>query len=286
MHDHTGLTPSSPRLRYWTAGSQGPKVIFIMGLGMRGDVWKFQIEGLRDTHQVAWFDNRGIGESELGSAKTWTMADMARDTLSVMDALGWRDAHLVGVSLGGMVAQETALMAESRFRSLTLIATMEGGRLKDKLPSLRGLRHFLTANLNSGEKRVAALRHLLYPKSFLDSVDQAELSERMHAQVGRPAKRATANGQLSAVLRHDAGGRLGQLTLPTLIVRCGKDVLVPPHRSDRLRRRIAHAKLLDLPEAGHGVIFQCKDEVNEGLRRHFADAENTVLAQSTARVHA
>lgn len=286
MHDRTGTTEDAPRMRWWQAGDEGPRVILIMGLGMRGDIWSPQIEGLRRDHQLTWFDNRGIGESERGTQRTWTMKDMARDTLRVMDAVGWQDAHLVGVSLGGMIAQETALMAQERFRSLTLIATMEGGKAKDKLPSLRALRHFLIANTNSGPKRVEALRHLLYPQAFLDSVDQAALEERMHQQVGRRQPRETILGQFSAVVRHDTGPRLHQLTLPTLLVRPGQDVLIPPKRMDRLRHRLPHALMLDLPEAGHGAIFQSAREINDALRAHFADAEVTAIAERGGRVYA
>ena len=77
-----------------------------MGFGMRGDIWKPQIEGLRQDHQVAWFDNRGIGDSETTAQSLWSMKALARDGVSVMDALGWTRCHLVGVSLGGMIAQK------------------------------------------------------------------------------------------------------------------------------------------------------------------------------------
>lgn len=243
----------------------------IMGFGMRGDLWKPQIEGLAG-HQVAWFDNRGIGESETGPKRFWTMDDMARDALRVMDALGWEDAHLVGVSMGGMIAQECALLAESRFRSLTLIATHEGGRF-GWMPSRKGLRAWLEVNLAPEAERFAALERLLYPEAWLRNADREKLRERMSAQIGRRARRSTLLAQLHAVLRHDTGERLRALQLPTLIIKPCLDVLVPPERSDRLRRRIAHAKLLEIPDAGHGAVFQSKDAINAALIEHFADAE-------------
>ena len=76
----TDRTASSPRLRYYRAGERGAKVLMVMGFGMRGAIWKPQIDGLRDDHQLAFFDNRGVGQSERGPARTWTMADMARNT--------------------------------------------------------------------------------------------------------------------------------------------------------------------------------------------------------------
>ncbi len=285
LHDTTGTTAGTPSLRWWTAGAQGPRVLLVMGFGMRGDVWQPQIEGLRTDHQVAWFDNRGIGESERGPKRLWTMADMARDTLRVMDALGWEDAHLVGVSMGGMIAQETALMAESRLRSLTLIVTHEGGPL-GWLPTAKGLRRFLEVHFRNEDERFEALARLLYPAAFLERCEPAALHERMQAQVGRRVPKATFVGQLHAVLRHDTGARLGRLRLPTLVVKAGQDILVPPKRSDRLRRRIAHAHLLEFPDAGHGVTFQHGEALSDALRRHFRQAELEALAAQAPAVHA
>lgn len=286
LYDDSGATSSSPSLRWWSAGSRGPRVLFVMGFGMRGDVWRPQIEGLRGEHRVAYFDHRGVGESPRGSRRVWTMKHMARDAISVLDALGWDEAHLVGVSMGGMVAQEVALGFEARLRSLTLIATHEGGSLRAKLPTLEGMRQFVRANTSTGPARIEALKTLLYPPAFASRFDPTTLGARMNAQFGRPVAKETLVGQLHAVLRHDTGARLGQLTLPTLIVKPQMDLLIRPESSDRLRRRIAHARFLELPEAGHGVTFQCAAELNEAIRKHVQDAEMVTLARRGSTVHA
>ena len=130
MHDTTGMTTAAPRIRYWSAGDTGEKVLFVMGFGMRGDIWQSQILDLKTDHQVAWFDNRGIGESETTRQPFWTMKSFANDAIAVLNALEWSSCHLVGVSLGGMIAQEIALADQRRFKSLTLIATHDGGHLR------------------------------------------------------------------------------------------------------------------------------------------------------------
>ena len=286
LHDATGTTSQSPSLRWWSAGTRGPRILFVMGFGMRGDVWRPQIEGLRGEHRVAWFDHRGVGESPRGTRRVWTMKDMAEDALGVLDALGWEDAHLVGVSMGGMVAQEAALRFEPRFRSLSLIATHAGGPIHAKLPTTEGMRCFVRANTTRGPARIEALKTLLYPPAFAARFDPATLGARMAAQFGRPVAKETLLGQLHAVLRHDTGSRLGALTLPTLIVKPSLDVLIRPASSDRLRRHIAHARLLELSEAGHGVTFQCATELNEAPRKHVNDAEMVSLARGGSSVHA
>lgn len=276
-------TKTSPHIAYWTAGTKGPRVLLLMGFGMRGDIWRPQVEGLEGQHRLAWLDNRGVGESDR-TRGTWTMEDMAGDALRVMDELGWDQCHVVGVSMGGMIAQHLALAAEHRVKSLTLIATHEGGTRW--VPTLEGIRKFLRANMSQGAERIAALRELLYPPEFLAVCDLDAMEKRMAAQVGRPADRGTLLAHLAAVARHRTGPRLGRLSVPTLIVRPGRDVLVPPSASDRLRKRIAHARVLELPDAGHGAIFQCMDEVNAALAAHFADAEATAVAQRPATIHA
>jgi len=271
--DHTGRTRDLPAIRYWSAGESGPPVLLVMGFGMRGDMWRPQVELLRETHRVAWFDHRGVGESEKGDAWLFRTADMADDALRVLDELGWGAAHVVGVSMGGMVAQEIALRAPLRTLSLTLMATLGGGTLLDKLPTRGGLRNFVKANLSQGDARIAAAQQLLYPESFLAEVDRDVLRARMEAQLLRPVPPTTLIGQFHAVLRHEARERLSRTHVPTLIVKPELDELVRPSHSDELLRRVPHARSVVLPDAGHGLVFQSASEVTEAVRSHVAEAE-------------
>lgn len=280
-----GFTAGQTPIHYWQLGDTGPKVLLLMGFGMRGSLWGPQINGLRDGHQLAWMDNRGIGKSACPT-RTWTMADMARDSLEVVDALGWDRFHLVGVSMGGMVSQEVALHSPERILSLSLLATHEGGNPLRWAPRAKGLSCFLEAQTKSGSERIAALRRLLYPEAYVASCDMDALEERMMDQVGTPAPRETLLGQLSAVIRHKTGPRLHRLRMPTLIVKPKLDILVPPSNSDRLRRRIPHATFIELDDAGHGAIFQRADTINAALRDHFQDAAVSDLATRGSSVHA
>jgi len=269
-----GFTPTTPRIRYWQSGAEGPPLLMVMGFSMQGDIWRPQVEDLMRDHQVGYFDNRGIGQSDK-AGRLWTMRDMAEDTVRVADALGWDEFHLCGVSMGGMVVQELACEWPDRVRSLTLIATHEGGKGLSWLPSVHALNVFLRANTGPREKRLHALRELLYPAEFLASVDPEAMDKRMGEQLGRPADRSTVLAQLHAILRHSTGDRLTAFRKPTLIIKPSRDILVPPQSSDRLRRRLAHARLLELEDAGHGAVFQKAREINQAIREHVAAAERT-----------
>lgn len=261
------MTPTPLRIAYDTTGGEGgPRLLMVMGFGMRGSVWLPQVQGLRNDHTLAWFDHRGIGESDL-PPKAFRMVDLAGDALSVADALGWSDFHVVGVSLGGMVAQELALSAPHRVRSLTLIATHAGGPF-GVIPTPRGAFHWVQAAFGPQARRVANLTKLLYPRSFLATVDPDDLRSRMQLQVGRRPPRRTALLQLLAVIRHNTRGRLPGLRTPTLVVKPEGDLLVRPFHSDFLHRSIPNARLLAIPDAGHGLTFHAAGAVNAAIREH------------------
>ena len=264
-------TATRPRIAYDVHGDSGSNVLLIMGLGMRGEVWGPQVTALREAHRVATFDHRGLGGSEDSDKPLWTMKDMARDAARVMDDLGWDRAHLVGVSMGGMVAQELALLHPKRFMSLTLIATQAGGP-SGWVPPADGAVNF-ARTLVGGGGRLAALQALLYPPEFVASMDAGKMQEQLAVRFGTPSPRSTMLGQVSAVMRHDTRSRLPRLRVPTLVVRPGKDRLVDSTRNDDLAKLIPGATLVRLDDAGHGVTFQCADALNAMLLSHFAAAE-------------
>jgi 3-oxoadipate enol-lactonase len=268
--DAMRVTADEPRIAFDVIGSVGPRVLLLMGFGMRGDMWQPQIEALREDHQLCIIDNRGVGGSECPPER-WSMADMAEDARRVLDHLGWRRAHVVGVSMGGMIAQELALAHPERVLSLSLIATHAGGPLA-WVPTFQGIRCFLRAQTGDPDRRLRALQDLLYPPEFTARYDSKRLAERMR-RAGRRAPIASLRSQLRAVIGHDTRSRLHRLRMPALVVRPGADILVRPRACDRLAARIPHARVLRLDDAGHGAIFQSARAINPALREHFRAAE-------------
>jgi len=261
------------RMAFGTRGDRGSPVLLLMGFGVPGRAWVHQVPALSARHRVAWYDHRGSGATDAAPGR-YTMAQLADDARRLLDHLRWDRAHVVGVSMGGMVAQELALEQRPRLRSLTLIATHAGG-VRARLPSARGARLFLKAHSGSLERRFSALARLLFPDDFLARCDRSWLDAVLQADFGDPPPFAARCSQLAAVARHDTRRRLcGLKGLPTLVVKPGRDELVRSEQSDRLARLIPGAQLLELPDAGHGVIRQCYTRVNDALLRHFAAADN------------
>lgn len=250
---------------YERHGDAGPQVLLVMGFGMSCAAWKPQIDGLSADHRVLTYDNRGSGRSELGPG-LHGVRSLADDAAALLDHLGWGDAHVIGVSMGGMVAQHLAIRHEGRVRSLSLIATHPGGGLRHTLPTPRGLRWFVEANMRSGDARINALRQLLYPADAIGpSVPEATLKA-----ISQTASARARLCHLASIITHDATEGLARLVVPTLVVRPAQDLLVPPSNSDRIHELMTSSRMVEFAEAGHGITSQCSARLNDLLRSHVA----------------
>jgi pimeloyl-ACP methyl ester carboxylesterase len=130
---HRGCTLS------WLVAGEGPPVVMIQGVGVGATGWLPQVEALSARFRCLCFDNRGFGAS-LPLAGELTVEFMAEDVLALMDAQGWRSAHVMGHSLGGLVALYVARRARERVRSLSLLCTFPSGAIPTRLTpwTLRG----------------------------------------------------------------------------------------------------------------------------------------------------
>ncbi|MDF1563669.1 MAG: alpha/beta fold hydrolase [Deltaproteobacteria bacterium] len=260
------------RIWYETAGESGSPVLLIMGLTMSGIAWHRQVEAFAPHHRVAVFDHAGVGDSGPISVRRLTMDHLRRDALSVMDDLGWERAHVVGISMGGMIAQHLALDARERVLSLTLAATHAGGRLP-VLPTASGARWFLkVSRAKSQTERLDAMTHLLFSDGYRRANPEAA-REAIRRDFKSLAPFGVRLRQLHAVSGHHTAPRLHELRgLPTLVIRPGQDILVPPRESDRLARLIPEARLARIDEAGHGVSREGAERFNQASLEHFARA--------------
>jgi pimeloyl-ACP methyl ester carboxylesterase len=260
------------RLAYHLAGAQGSPVILIMGFAVPSRAWEAQIDALAQHHRVAWYDQRGSGQSR-AKAGAYTMGMLAKDAVALMDHLAWERAHIVGVSMGGMVAQRIALEHVHRVLSLTLIATHAGG-VRARVPTLRGALHFFNAQWGSRASRRNAIANLLFPKAFVKSAAGGWLDEVLKKDLQQSASLRFRLSQLAAVARHDTRRKLRRLAgTPTLIVQPGLDDLVRPEESERLHKLIPGSKLVVFPDAGHGILRQAAPQLNAAILRHLADVD-------------
>lgn len=260
-------------------GSQAdrPVVVLIMGLGMQLVAWpaEFVQALVQDGFRVVRFDNRDIGLSqhmdELGipnlvwesvklrvgwAVKTpYTLHDMAADTVGVLDALGIERAHVVGVSMGGMIAQRVALVAPRRVRGLASIMSSSGARY---LPGPRP--HVLRVLLSrpQGQDERAVVEHYVRLFRAIGSpgypIDDATLRKHILEGTRRNYHPAGSMRQMAAIAA-DTGraDELPAIKAPTLVLHGMDDPLVPVACGHDTARRIPGARFLVIPGMGHDL---------------------------------
>ena len=244
-------------------------MVFIQGLGILGRAWKPQVEALGAEYQCLTFDNRGIGRSQPRGCGI-TIPRMAEDALALMDAEGWEWAHVVGQSMGGVIAMEMALRARPRVRSLALTCSLaRGSGVFPRSPGM--LWRWLRTQVGTRSQKREALLELMLPERVLAGTNRvapaSELAELFGHDLGdHPPVSAR---QLWALVRHDLTGRLGELAgLPTLVVSASDDRITPPDFGRALARAIGGARFVEIQDASHAVDIQRAGEVNALLREH------------------
>jgi pimeloyl-ACP methyl ester carboxylesterase len=255
-------------LRYLREGA-GVPVILVQGVGVIGEGWRPQIDGLRDRYAVVAADNRGIGGSTLG-ATTLSVEDMAADVIALADAEGFSRFHLAGHSLGGLIAQAVALQCPQRVLSLALLCTFLHGREAARLtPDIiwTGLR----TRLGTRGMRRRAFVQLVMPDAYLRSAPPSLAGDLAvlfgHDLADQPP---IVMKQLRAAARFDASARLAALAgTPTLVVAATHDRIALPRFGRALCDAIPGARYVEIPDAGHGCTIQCPDRVNALLSEHF-----------------
>jgi pimeloyl-ACP methyl ester carboxylesterase len=185
---------------------------------------------------------------------------MADDAKSLLSFLGVERAHVVGVSLGGMIAQEVALRHPDRVERLVLACTAPGGDVSAR-PLPEALAAFARA---SGGDREAELRRTI-PFLYTDRLRRdrpQEIETFIARRLSAPSSPEGYAAQLSAAVGHSAGDRLKEIRSPTLVIAGTADLLVPPVNSERIALRISGAKLVLLPGAPHRLFAENAEEFN------------------------
>jgi pimeloyl-ACP methyl ester carboxylesterase len=247
----------------------GPPVLFVQGVGVHGDGWLPQVTPLSVRYSCLTFDNRGMGRSQpAGSAVT--VEQMADDARAVLDATGWESAHVVGHSLGGLVAVFLALAHCRRVRSLTLMCTFADGRAVAPLTP-RMIWAGMRSKVGTRRMRRRGFLQLLLPPGAVMGAEADALAERLAPLFGHDLADSPpiVNDQLKAMRAVDATPRLGELAgVPTLVMAGTHDPIAPPKLGRALADGTPGAKFVEYADASHGLPIQWPDRVNARLEEH------------------
>jgi pimeloyl-ACP methyl ester carboxylesterase len=264
------IATTNARVQYWKTGS-GPAVIFVHGAGVIGEGWRPQIDAFKDRYTVIWIDNRGIGQSALTTGEL-TIEDMAADTLAVADAEGLRQFHLVGHSMGGLIAQQIALIARPRVHSLALLCTFLKGTQATTM-SWPMLAIGIRSRVGTRRMRRHAFVEMVMTPDYLASVDRDALCEGLKGLFGRDLadQPSIVMQQLRAMRKFDVSSRLARLLgIPTLVLSAEHDLIARPAYGRALAAAIPDSRFIEFAGAGHAVTIQCADEINAILSGHLS----------------
>ena len=254
------------RMAYEVHGDGFP-LLLINGLGRDRREWIDQVPAFGRRFRVITFDNRGSGESE-SPPGPYTTALMADDAAAILAFLDSRRAHVLGVSLGGMIAQELALRHPGTVERLVLACTSPGGDVSAR-PSPEALSAFVRAPGGDREEELRRMIPFLYTERF-QAEHPGEIGAFMARRLSAPASMEGYAAQLAAAVGHSAGDRLRSVRAPTLVIAGTADRLVPPQNSERIAGLIPGASLVLLPGAPHRLFAENAESFNREVMSFLA----------------
>jgi pimeloyl-ACP methyl ester carboxylesterase len=259
---------------YYEEHGSGDPLLLIMGLATDSTAWMFQLPVFAERYRTIVFDNRGTGRSAKPTGP-YTIGGMADDTAGLLAALGIERTHVVGVSMGGMIAQELALRHPERVHGLVLACTYPEPDEEIRLGRANSIAQLGgsvdaagAATLDMAAVDPMMIFQTLMPKVFSPNFLMNQLPTLMQLfggalQWGFSIEAIMA--QADAVMSHKATDRLHHITAPTLVITGDSDLLIPPANSDVIAAEIPGAKLVKIPGGTHGFNFETPEIFNQKI---------------------
>ena len=248
------------RIAYERRG-HGPPLVLIAGVGYGGWIFYRQVPDLASHFETITFDNRGVGASDKPEG-SYSVNLFAQDTLALMDALEIERAHVLGASLGGMVALRMALDAPGRVNKLVLCATTHGGP-NIVYPDMEVIQ-FLAQRSGTPEERFEKGFQLSFSEDFLER----KPSDLAHIR-GKLAEQSQPDDayerQAMAPISFNVEPRLEEVEQPALVISGSADRVVPSANCERLAEMLPNAELTTLEGAGHLCFIEQPEAFNRAV---------------------
>lgn len=260
----------------WQETGSGTPLLLVMGASFDSRMWYRALPALSKQHRVLLYDNRGIGNSPMPRGQ-FSISDLAADAIAVLDAAGVEKAHVYGVSMGGVVAQEIALAYPERVRSLVLGCTGAPDGVPVPVPRSARLRRLIPRKL-----AIRLLPGVITSSLYGTNPPRDAVREDLAILASTRAPAWVIEEQGRAVGAYDSRSRVPSLTVPTLVLHGTADRVVPLFRGEDLTALIPGARLHVLEGAGHNYVTDVGDAANEPVLRFLAEAEEEVDATPAA----
>ncbi|MEX2289286.1 MAG: alpha/beta fold hydrolase [Mycobacteriales bacterium] len=252
--------PDGARIAWSSAGDDGaPPVLLIMGLAYPAAMWWRQVPALAERYRVLRLDNRGAGLTGDVPGAPYTVETMAADCLAVLDEAGTDVAQVVGLSMGGLIAQEIALSAPERVRSLCLVATHAGAAHAVWDPEA------LAMLGNRGQLTVQEAAEMSLPFNYAPGTPREQIEQDWAVRFPLAASPEGYLNQLTGSSQWSGLPRLSGVSAPTLVLHGEIDRLVPADNGRMLAQAIPGAELTVLPDANHLLTTDQPEQVEKVL---------------------
>lgn len=249
---------------YWDEEGNGEPVLLIMGLGYASCMWYRTRPVLTRAYRTVVFDNRGVGQSDVPPGP-YSIAQMAGDAAAVLDAAGIRRAHVFGVSMGGMIAQEFALEYPDRVASLILGCTAAGGPNAVRAEPAILAELVALANIPA-EQAAETAASFIYDSATPRRLIDEDIATRRPWFPTRDGYLA----QLQAIVSWESYSRLHEISAPTLVIHGKNDRLIPVRNAELIADRIAGAQLVLLDHAGHLFVTDQTEAAHNAILKFLA----------------
>jgi pimeloyl-ACP methyl ester carboxylesterase len=262
---------------YFEVHGEGPPLVMVMGIGYDATLWTLaQVPALSRTFQVVIFDNRDAGRSSKASGP-YTIGDMADDVAGLMDALRIDRAHLLGLSMGGMIAQEFALRHAGRLQRLVL-SGCGAAPARVAFDPIRTW-NWVKSTDQTGEVFAGQQFTWLFSNTFRRNREAVQQTLALLASNPHPIGPEAYNRQAEAYLQYDALDRLAGVRSATLVIAGEQDLLTPPWICREVADRIPGCRFEIITGEGssHVVPIERPDEFND-LVATFLAAPQPALA--------
>ncbi|HWK16228.1 MAG TPA: alpha/beta hydrolase [Solirubrobacteraceae bacterium] len=243
---------------YYEVHGEGEPLVCIMGLG--GDVsgWRSQVPVFSRWYRTIVFDNRDVGRSSYAAAP-YVIEDMAADALGLADGLALGRFHLLGISMGGAIAQQVALAQPERVSTLTLcVSYASAGRMGRDRARLQAD----AAAEKSDDALLEELMLLTLSEAIYETADDLPAVRELVLSYPYRQRREGFIRQIRAGATHEAGDRLAALTMPVHVIGAEQDLLVPVWKSRQLAELIPGARMSVIEGGAHAVNVEHAREFN------------------------
>lgn len=252
---------------YYEVHGDGDPLVLIQGLALDSSAWTNQISAFSQKYRVIVFDNRGVGQSDSPNLP-YSTEMMADDTAELLEFLNIKNAHILGFSMGGTIAQQIALKSPDLVKSLILVTT--AAKFPARAKYLAKLWLKMLEEQVSTETRLQDICLWVFTDDFL--ADEARVTAAVNLGLNNPYPQPLHGfaGQVAALLQHDTRNKVNQISVPTLVL-IGKDeIFIPLKFSEELAANISNAKLVVLERGSHNYWLEFPELFNQAVMQFLA----------------